>query len=168
MAVNDHEDMSLREGPLLKLVLETLVTGPKWTHRPLPIFQCLQPIHLLLSLDFLFSFHARASLLGKHVLIGEALLFDWHRDRVKLHVIVVALGPVNTVHCEKLIGPLGPSSRYGLPLAAIVLNTIPLVPNHIQEVVMVLWRLLPFILSEMVLKVLIKVVTSNSSLSLVH
>jgi hypothetical protein len=93
-------------------------------------------------------------------MVDETLLLDRHRDRVELHLLVVYGGPFDPVYSQEIVGSLvSTSSRIARSLATSF-DTFSLVPDYVQEIVVVLGRGLPSSVRKMLLEVIYKVTFS--------
>ena len=143
--------MSLREDSLAEKVLESPISRTQRTLRSLIGLQALNPLYLFLPLNFFLLFLSRAALFSQRFRVYLALRLNGLHNRIEFHLFVVLKGPIDAINGKKLIACVTISTRIESTLA--VIQTFPLVFDHIKEIMVILRRILSLFVTEMLLKV---------------
>lgn len=151
MPVEYDEDVTLGKDSLAEIVLESFVAGAQGTLRTLVAFEALDPLYLFLSLDFFGQFLPLTALFSQRFCVYLAFGLDRLDYRIEFHLFVVLEGPIDSVNGKQLIASFSIVARIKSSLT--VIKTFPLMPDYIEEVVMILGCVLPLLVAEVFLEV---------------
>lgn len=151
MPVKYDEDVTLGKDSLAEIVLESLVAGAKGALWTLIAFEALNPLYLFLALDFFCQFLPLSALFSERFCVNLAFGLDRLDYCIEFHLFVVFESPIDAVNGKQLVASFSIVARIKSTLAMI--KTFPLMPDHIEEVMVILRGVLPLLVAKVLLEV---------------